>query len=109
MAHASETIMKLDAAPVVSPDSLLNSMTSGVLAVDLESRVMFVNATLARRIGKNSSECEGTEAHQLFVHMTADIPLSQTPLYRLAGLIKSARVQSREVQCVCDTGVMHLR
>src|SRR4051812_33124791 len=101
--------MKVESPTAVSPDSILNSMSSGILAVDTESRVAFVNAALARRIGKTASQCHEMEANQLFSHMTADIPLSQTPLYRLGGLVKSARVQSREVQCASDTGVMYLR
>src|SRR3954447_7670827 len=93
----------------VSPGLVVDSIASGVMAIDLQSRVIFVNGALARRIGKSAAECEGLQATQLFGDMLSGVPLPQTPLYRLSRFIDSARTQSREVQCAGELGVVQLR
>ena len=44
---------------------LLNSLASGVLAVDLENRIVFLNRAMARRIGVKAEEWVGRHAAEL--------------------------------------------
>jgi signal transduction histidine kinase len=94
---------------VASPRMILDSLTSCVLALDLELRVIFVNESLAHRLGTEPAACEGRLATELFASIVADVPVRQTPLYRAHALLGSLRVQSREVQCTEGTRVIHWR
>ena len=94
---------------ISSPETILDSLTSGILAVDLESRVMFLNTALAQRLGVERDACQGRLATELFGSATAGVPLRQMPLYRAHTLLDSPRSQSREVQCTDGSQIIHLR
>src|SRR5579871_3504878 len=74
---------------------ILDSMTSGILLVDLENRILFVNSALAQRLGADRRACLGKSPEVLFRCDFATTPARERPLYR-------ARVQggaqSREVR-----------
>jgi len=101
--------MDAENATSASPTMILDSLTSGVLAVDLESRVMFVNAALAQRLGMDQEACEGQSATQLFSSVISGLPAQHTPLYRAHSMRDSLRTQSREVQCTDGSRIVHLR
>jgi signal transduction histidine kinase len=92
-----------------TPETLLDSLTSGILAIDLESRVMFLNAALAQRLGVGKDACQGQLAADLFQSVISGVPLPRTPLYRAQSLLDSPRTQSREVQCSVGSQIIHLR
>ena len=93
----------------VSPATILDSLTSGILAIDLEGRVTFVNAALAKRLGVDKDACEGRPATELFSSIINGVPVRHTPLYRAQSLPNNARTQSREVQCTDGSQITHLR
>ncbi len=101
--------MITESAARVSAEAILNSLSSGVVAIDRNHRVQFINSALAQRIGKTAEQCRQLEARELFRHMTAGVAQAQTPLYRLHALMASERPQSREVKCVWESEVIHLR
>jgi signal transduction histidine kinase len=88
---------------------MLDSLTSGILAVDLESRVIFINAALAQRLGVEKDACQGRPAIELFRSVTAGVTLWRMPLYRVHTFLDSPRPQSREVECTDGSQVVHLR
>jgi PAS domain S-box-containing protein len=101
--------MEAEKATPATPLMMLDSMTSGVVAVDLESRVTFVNAALAQRLGLDKQSCEGRPASDLFRSVVSNVSPQHTPLSRLHSLLDSPRTQSREVQCTEGGRIVHLR
>jgi signal transduction histidine kinase len=105
----TESIAEKREIPVSAIRGIVDSLTSGILAVDLEMNVLFVNAALVRRLGVPKEKCEGQLAQRLFDSLISGVPLTQTPLYRLHDTRSSLRPQSREVQCRDGSRLVHLR
>jgi signal transduction histidine kinase len=78
--------------------SILDSLTSGVVAVDLENRVIFVNPALAARIEIDRDACLGKPAVQLFRSVVSGIPPKDTPMYRTDPRRDGGRSLSRDVE-----------
>ena len=90
----TESIAEKREIPVNALRGIVDSLTSGILAVDLEMNVLFVNAALARRLGLPKEKCEGQLAQTLFDSLISGVPLTQTPEYRLHDTRSSLRPQS---------------
>src|ERR1700722_6309155 len=60
-------------APIIDglSDSILDSLTSGVLAVDLEGRTVFMNQALSRELGLDHENWKEKMATDLFRAVTA--------------------------------------
>jgi signal transduction histidine kinase len=97
------------AALPVSARFMLDSLTSGILAIDPERRVLFINAALAKRIRTDANTCVGTPAEDLFCSVAFGMPAQQLPLYRLSSQRNKSRIRSREVQWIEGTRLVHLR
>jgi PAS domain S-box-containing protein len=91
------------------PGIVLNSLTSGVLAVDSDGRAVFVNAALSRDLGIDREKWEGQPATELFRPVTSQVPPKRLPLYCLDSLRQSHRTQSREVELRDGGRITHLR
>jgi PAS domain S-box-containing protein len=91
------------------PKMVLDSLTSGILAVDLESRVLFVNAALTERLGTDQETWLGKPAPELFKSLKSSVPAARSPLYRLDSRQDGTRMHSREVQWNEGTRIVHLR
>jgi two-component system, OmpR family, sensor histidine kinase VicK len=87
----------------VLPEQLLDSMGSGVLALDLQSRVLFINAVLALRLGVDRQACVGKAVSELFGPAKASI---STSWRRQSSLRHHDRRFSREVEWH-DGGQVH--
>ncbi|MBZ5653542.1 MAG: cell wall metabolism sensor histidine kinase WalK [Acidobacteriia bacterium] len=105
----SELIPEKHETSLSATRMIVDSLTSGILAVDLDMRVLFVNAALAQRLGIQKEACEGKPAQKLFDSVISEVPLRQAPLYRLQDTRASLRAQSREVQCRDGSRLIHLR
>jgi len=91
------------------PMMILDALTSGVLAVDLENRVLFVNEALSRLLGIDREACLGKPARELFSAAESHLPANRAPLSRLDALRDSARAHSREVEWSDGKRIVHLR
>jgi PAS domain S-box-containing protein len=88
---------------------ILDALESGILAVDLEMNVLFVNRALAKRLGTSAEKCQGQSAAGLFDSIAEGIPAARRPLYRLRERRLNPGTRSREVKCLDGQRVMHLR
>jgi PAS domain S-box-containing protein len=97
--------------PVIeSPStSILDSLTSGILAVDLDSRVLFVSAALCRRLGTDRNAWVGKPALELFGAPNPRIPPKRSPIYRLDPRRDGARTEYREIEWSDGSRIVHLR
>ncbi len=91
------------------PWRILDSSTSGILAVDLEGRILFVNAALARRLGIDGEAWLGKPATELFSVVASQVSAKKIPVHRLGALRDGARTYSREVQWSDGQRIVHLR
>lgn len=80
--------------------NILDSMTSGIVAINMDGRVLFVNAAIASRIGVDREACCGQPAVQLFRDVVAGIPLKETPMYRGHPRRDGERSFSRDVEWI---------
>ena len=87
---------------------VLDSLTSGVLAVDLEDRVLFVNIALSRRLGVDRDACVGKSALELFGTLNPHSSVKRSPLYRLRRR-DDTRNMFREVEWSDGNRIVHLR
>src|SRR5262249_32119223 len=87
---------------------IVNSLTSGVLAVDLEGRVLFVNVALARRLGIDRDACIGKPAAELFGTLNPRTSVKRSPLYRLRRR-DDTRNMFRDVEWSDGNRIVHLR
>jgi PAS domain S-box-containing protein len=85
---------------------ILDSMTSGILLVDLENRILFLNSALAERLGADRETCLGESPETLFRSDFAATPARERPLYRARN---QGSAQSREVRWSEGKRVVHLR
>jgi signal transduction histidine kinase len=91
------------------PKMLLDSMTSGILAVDLENHILFVNAALSERLSTDQETWWGKPAPELFRSVKSSVPATRSPLYHVDSLQDAARTYSREVEWNDGTRIVHLR
>ena len=85
---------------------ILDSMTSGILLVDLDNRILFLNSALAQRLGADREACLGQSPEALFHSAFATTPARERPLYRA----RTPRgPQSREVRWSEGKRIVHLR
>ena len=89
--------------------SILDSLTSGILAVDLDNRVLFVSAALCRRLGIDREECLGKPALGLFGTANPRISAKRSALYRLDSRRAGAKTEYREIEWSDGNRIMHLR
>jgi PAS domain S-box-containing protein len=89
--------------------SILDSLTSGILAVDLDNRVLFVSAALCRRLGIDRDAWLGKPASGVFGTVNPRISAKRSPLYRLDPRRASARTEYREIQWTDGNRIVHLR
>jgi len=91
--------------PVLAP-LILDSMTSGILLLDLEDRILFLNPALAQRLGAEREACVGQSPEALFQSAFAATPARERPLYRAR---EQRGAHSREVRWTEGKRVVHLR
>jgi PAS domain S-box-containing protein len=89
--------------------SILNSLTSGILAVDLDSRVLFVSDALCRRLGTDQDAWLGKPALGLFGPANPRISAKRSALYRLDPRRDGAKTEYREIEWSDGNRVVHLR
>jgi PAS domain S-box-containing protein len=98
-------------APIIGglSDRILDSLTSGVLAVDLEGRTVFMNPALSRELGLDHEKWKDQMATDLFRSVTSMVPVKRLPLYGVDSLRGSQRTHSREVELRDGGRITHLR
>jgi signal transduction histidine kinase len=89
--------------------SILDSLTSGILAVDLDGRVLFITAALCKRLGIDRDAWLGRPAAGLFGPANPRISAKRAPLFRLNPRRDGAKIEYREIECTDGTRTMHLR
>jgi hypothetical protein len=89
--------------------TILDSLTSGVLAVDLEGRVLYVNRAMAQRLRVNPESCAGRQALEVFSTVLSNVAANRAPLHRLDPQENVTRTQSREVEWSDGKRRVHLR
>ncbi len=91
------------------PTTIVDSLTSGILAVDLDNRVLFVNRALSQRLGIHRDAWLGRPVAELFRVVESHLPAKQASFSRLDGLRDSVRTHSREVEWSNGERIVHLR
>jgi PAS domain S-box-containing protein len=89
--------------------SILDSLASGILAVDLDSRVLFVSAALCRRLGIDPDAWRGKPASELFGSANPRISATRSALYHLDPRRNGARTEYREIEWMDGNRIVHLR
>ena len=89
--------------------NILDSLTSGILAVDLDGRVLFVSAALCRRLGVDPDAWIGKPASGLFGTANPRIPAKRSALYRLDPRRDGAKTEYREIEWNSGSRIVHLR
>jgi PAS domain S-box-containing protein len=89
--------------------SILNSLTSGILAVDVDSRVLFVSDALCRRLGIDREAWHGKPALGLFGPANPHISAKRSALYRLNPQRDRAKTEYREIEWSDGNRIVHLR
>jgi PAS domain S-box-containing protein len=87
---------------------VLDSLTSGILAVDMEFRVLHMNAKLAQLFGVDSEQWIGKPAQEMFSSVATQVPAARLPLYRSRPK-DITRTHSREVEWSDGQRTLHLR
>jgi PAS domain S-box-containing protein len=90
------------------PTLVLDSLTSGILAVDSEFRVVQVNAKLSQLFGINTELWIGKPAEEMFSSVETQVPARRLPLYRSRPK-DNTRTHSREVEWSDGQRTLHLR
>ncbi|MGH9817580.1 MAG: sensor histidine kinase [Candidatus Acidiferrales bacterium] len=92
------------------PLEILNSLTSGVLAVDLENRILFLNRAMARRLAVNPPEWKGRHAAELLGLVTPHLAAAQDETsLRLAWPRDPKAKLSQEIEWRIGEQPLHLR
>jgi len=91
------------------PIMILDSLTSGILAVDLEGRILFVNEALSRRLSIDREGWPGRPAPELFRVVESHLSARRAFLSRLSALRDSVRTHSREVEWSDGKRIVHVR
>ena len=89
------------------PEIILNSMTSGILAVDLEDRILFMNTPLSAYFGIDPKAWVGRTAAELFGSIGSQVSAKRRP--PTSQLRHGMRTRSREVEWKDGTRIVHLR
>ena len=89
--------------------NILDSLTSGILAIDLNGHVMFMNATLCRRFGIDRDAWIGKPATGLFGPMEPQIPAKRSALFRLDSRRDSTKNGYREIEWRDGKRIVHFR
>ena len=89
--------------------NILDSLTSGILAVDLDSRVLFVSVALCRRLGIDRDAWHGKPAWGLFGTANPRISAKRSALYRLDPRRAGTRTEYREIEWDDGNRIVHLR
>src|SRR5690242_5509484 len=89
--------------------SILDSLTSGILAVDLESRVLFVSSALCRRLNLDREAWVGKAVEGMFGPANPRIPAKRSPLYRLDPRRDGEKTEYREIEWSDGNRIVHLR
>jgi signal transduction histidine kinase len=89
--------------------SILDSLASGVLAVDLDSRVLFVSASLCRRLGIVQDTWIGKPASGIFGSANPRISPKRSALYRLDPRRDGKRTEYREIEWSDGQRIVHFR
>jgi signal transduction histidine kinase len=90
------------------PTMVLDSLTSGVLAVDAEFRVLHMNAWLAQLLGISPEAWIGKPAQEMFSSAETQVPAKRSPLHRPRPR-DIERTHSREVEWSDGQRTLHLR
>jgi signal transduction histidine kinase len=88
---------------------ILDSLASGILAVDLDSRVLFLSAALCRRLSIIREQWIGKSAAGLFGTPDNRIPPKRTALHRLNSSVHGLKSEYREIEWSDGKKVVHLR
>jgi PAS domain S-box-containing protein len=92
------------------PLDILNSLTSGVIAVDAENRVVFVNRAMARRLGVEPAEWAGRHAAELLGQITPHLAAAQDEMNLRLGWPRNPKAKlSQEIEWRASGEVLHLR
>src|ERR1700681_1295747 len=89
--------------------SILDSLTSGILVVDLDDRVLFVSVALCRRLGIDRDAWHGKPALGLFGTANPRISAKRSALYRLDPRRAGTRTEYREIEWNDGSRIVHLR
>jgi PAS domain S-box-containing protein len=90
-------------------ETILDSLTSGVLAVDVEDRIVFMNVPLCQYFGIDRKDWIGKAAAEFFSSLGSQVSAKRRPLYRREALREDLRTRSREVEWNDGSRVVHLR
>ncbi len=91
------------------PTTILDSLTSGILAVDLQGHVLFVNRTLCQWLGMGRHACMNRPAQELFRFLEPHVSPRRAPLFRLDPRNDGERTSSREIEWNDGGSTTHLR
>jgi signal transduction histidine kinase len=91
------------------PEIILDSLTSGVLAVDLEDRILFLNAPLSQYLMVDRQVWTGKPAADLFNSFGSQLSAKGKLAYRRDPLREGGRTRTRELEWKDGGRVMHLR
>jgi len=91
------------------PTAILDSQASGILAVDLEGRILFVNTALSQRLGIDREAWLNRPAQELFRPLERHVSPKRAPLYRLDPQRDGKKTSSREIEWSDGHRVAHLR
>jgi PAS domain S-box-containing protein len=89
--------------------SILDSLTSGILAVDLDGRVLFLSAALCSRLGIDRDAWLGKPALELFGTANPRISAKRSALHRLDPRRDEAKTEYREIEWSSGNRIVHLR
>lgn len=89
---------------------ILNSLTSGVIAVDLENRVVFLNRAMCRRLGVQMADWAGRHAAELMGIMAPQLVAAEEKFGNRLGWPANPDLKySHQVEWKNEQGVLHLR
>ena len=91
------------------PKIILDSFTSGVLAVDLEGLISYSNAKLCHYFGMDSEQWVGRPAAELFKSIESRSATKRASVRRKNTPADSLRTHSREIKWNDGQRVVHLR
>jgi len=89
---------------------ILNSLTSGVIAVDLESRVLFLNRAMCKRLGTKPEEWAGRHAAELMGILAPHLASAEEKFGNRLGWQKDPEAKySHQLEWKDEQGILHLR
>jgi PAS domain S-box-containing protein len=89
---------------------ILNSLTSGVIAVDMENRILFLNRAMARRLGVAPEEWSGRHAAELMGILAPRLASAEEKFGMRLGWQKDVEAKiSHQLEWKDEQGILHLR